>query len=232
VLVVCDDLRVGILLREQVRRAPHENIRILTANAAGRPRAIFYAALLRACATHPLVVMRLLKAGLLLWSHRPLDDPKLIRRVSADIGLHASGAIYRRSFLDRFAIGLLNAHIGLLPRYRGRSVMEWSILHGDETGITVFLVDEGIDTGPIVHQRPIRIPDYCTDVTSAKSYLFSLDGELYREALERLSDPGFEAAPQQPAAGVRFYRMSSLLTRHVSDTLVRRGFSHIETSPV
>jgi methionyl-tRNA formyltransferase len=219
VLVVCDDVRVGIALREQARRAPHMRVRILAANARHHPRVIFYAMLLRACARHPLAVMRLAKAGLLLWSHRTLEDPRLVHMVSADVGLHAAGAIYRKPFLDRFAIGLLNAHIGLLPRYRGRSVMEWSILHGDETGITVFLIDEGIDTGPIVLQRSIAIPNHCADVGSAKSYLFSLDGELYRAALETLSDPSFEAAPQEREAGVRFYRMSSLLTRHVSEML-------------
>lgn len=229
-LVVCHDLRVGIALRDQVLQAPHRRVRILTANASGYPRTIFYALLLRACARHPVAVMRLLRAGLLLWSHRTLEDQRLVGRVSADVGLHAAGAIYRRAFLDRFAVGLLNAHIGLLPRYRGRSVMEWSLLHGDETGITVFLVDEGIDTGPIVLQRPVQIPDHCRDVTSAKAYLFSLGGEFYREALERLSDPTFEAAPQDPAAGVRFYRMSSLLTKHVSDMLVGRGPARIETA--
>jgi methionyl-tRNA formyltransferase len=230
VLVVCDDLRVGLALREQVRRAPHERVRVLTANARGYPRLIFYAVLLRACVARPFAVAGLLTAGLLSWSSRRLEDPKLVGRVSADVGLHAAGAIYRRAFLDRFAIGLLNAHIGLLPRYRGRSVMEWTLLHGDETGITVFLVDEGIDTGTIVHRRSVPIPDRCTDVASAKSYLFSLDGELYREALEKLSEPGFEASPQQPADGVRYYRMSSLLTTHVSRMLARRGGPGIEAS--
>ena len=225
VLVVCHDLRVGIRLRKQAVKAPHGRVRVPVANAAGHSRAIYVAGLLRACVLHPLAATRLVLGGLLLCSHRTLEDPTLLRRVTADVGLHAAGTIYRRPFLDRFSIGLLNAHIGLLPRYRGRSVMEWSILHGDETGITVFLVDEGIDTGPIVHRRSIPIPDHCADVSSAKAYLFSLDGELYREALEVLSDPDFEATPQEPDAGVRFYRMSSLLIEHVSELLACRGGS-------
>lgn len=223
VLVVCDDLRVGVALREQVSGVPRHRVRILVANAAARPRLRFYASLLRGLARRPLGACRLLLARELQWSHRTLEDPRLVGRVSADVGLHASGAIYRRAFLDRFARGVLNAHIGLLPRYRGRSVLEWSILHGDETGITVFVIDEGIDTGPIVHRRPVAIPERCQDVAAAKSYLFSLDGELFREALELMSPPGFTPAPQDPAAGTRFYRMSDLLTRHVSDLLARRG---------
>lgn len=223
VLVVCDDLRVGIPLRERVRGVPHQRVRILVANAAARPVTRFYASLLRACVRRPLHVARLLTARELSWSHRTLEDPRLVQRVRADVGLHAAGAIYRRAFLDRFAIGVLNAHIGLLPRYRGRSVMEWSLLHGDDTGITVFVIDEGIDTGPIVHRRRVPIPQDCRDVASAKAYLFSLDGELFREALELMSDPGFTPAPQDPAAGTRFYRMSDLLTRHVSELLAGRG---------
>jgi hypothetical protein len=65
-------------------------------------------------------------------------------------------------------------------------------------------------------------------VSSAKSYLFSLDGELYREALEILNDPSFEATPQCLNAGVRFYRMSSLLSRHVSEMLAGSGVAHAE----
>src|ERR1051325_4993251 len=63
------------------------------------------------------------------------------------LGLHAAGTLYRRNVIASCGLGILNAHPGALPKYRGRSVMEWSLLCGDVTGVTVFFIDEGIDTG-------------------------------------------------------------------------------------
>ena len=57
--------------------------------------------------------------------------------------------------------GTLNTHTSLLPKYRGASPVQAALLNGDtETGITIMLLDEGMDTGPIVLQEKIRIsPD-------------------------------------------------------------------------
>ncbi|MBI2861867.1 MAG: methionyl-tRNA formyltransferase [Chloroflexi bacterium] len=58
--------------------------------------------------------------------------------------------------------GCLNLHPSLLPRWRGASPVPAAILHGDaETGVTVMLIDRGLDTGPILAQRsePIREED-------------------------------------------------------------------------
>ena len=57
--------------------------------------------------------------------------------------------------------GTIQYHPSLLPRHRGRSAMNWAIASGDGvTGLTVFWVDEGVDTGPILLQREVPIgPD-------------------------------------------------------------------------
>lgn len=52
----------------------------------------------------------------------------------------------------------LNVHGSLLPRYRGRTPHVWAIINGEtETGVTVHVMDHGIDTGPIVTQRKLSI---------------------------------------------------------------------------
>ena len=57
--------------------------------------------------------------------------------------------------------GAIQYHPSLLPRHRGRSAMNWAIAAGETTtGLTVFWVDEGIDTGPVLLQREVPIgPD-------------------------------------------------------------------------
>jgi folate-dependent phosphoribosylglycinamide formyltransferase PurN len=165
--------------------------------------------------------LRALRQQRLLISRRDLEDPRLLGRVRAfapDVGVHGVGVIYRQPLLECFRLGILNAHIGVLPKYRGRSVMEWALLNGDETGVTTFLIDEGIDTGPIVLRRGVDVSGKGS-VAEAKRYLFSLDGEMYAEALALLQSPDFKPVPQDAESGTRWYAMSQLLTGAVEDIL-------------
>jgi methionyl-tRNA formyltransferase len=63
--------------------------------------------------------------------------------------------------LDLPRFGCLNVHASLLPRWRGAAPINAAILHGDEeTGVTIMKMDAGLDTGPILSQRAVRIaPD-------------------------------------------------------------------------
>jgi methionyl-tRNA formyltransferase len=134
------------------------------------------------------------------------------------------GVIYRKPVIDCFRRGILNAHIGLLPGYRGRSVMEWSLLEGRPTGVTVFFVDEGIDTGStIVLRREIPV-DRFRDVASAKAHLFSLDADLFAEALDLLEDTGFSPLLND-RSGRRYYVMSRLFSGVVESILAEVGGS-------
>lgn len=65
----------------------------------------------------------------------------------------AYGQILPQSLLDLFSLGVLNVHGSLLPKYRGAAPVQRSILSGDsETGISIMLLDAGMDTGPVLSQ--------------------------------------------------------------------------------
>jgi Formyl transferase len=132
-----------------------------------------------------------------------------IKRLGLDVGLHKSGIIYREETINAFRLGVLNPHIGLLPKYRGRSVMEWSVLNGDPVGITVFFIDGGIDTGSrIVVSEEVDVSD-CHSVSEAKQYLFDQDVMFFKKALAKLREknPSFET---NDGSGRRYYVMSKL----------------------
>src|SRR5690242_11129884 len=78
-----------------------------------------------------------------------------IGRLAPDVALSISyNRILRRPLLDVPRLGFVNFHAGMLPRYRGRNVINWAIINGEsEIGITAHFVDEGIDTGDILVQR-------------------------------------------------------------------------------
>jgi len=156
--------------------------------------------------------LRLLVTGRLIFLRRPLYDEQSVdtlRKLKLDVGLHKAGVIYRDVTINAFRLGILNHHIGILPAYRGRSVLEWSILQGDPVGITVFFIDTGIDTGArILMSEKVDISSY-TSVVEAKEYLFNLDRIFFPKALALLtgSEPSFQL---NDGTGPRYFVMSKL----------------------
>jgi len=69
--------------------------------------------------------------------------------------------IVRKRVLEAATYGAIQYHPSLLPAHRGRTAMNWAIMSGAaKTGLTIFWVDEGIDTGPIILTRDVEIgPD-------------------------------------------------------------------------
>ncbi|MFT5234363.1 MAG: methionyl-tRNA formyltransferase [Candidatus Krumholzibacteriia bacterium] len=70
----------------------------------------------------------------------------------------AFGHILREPLLSEPTYGCINVHASLLPRWRGVSPVQYSILHGDSwTGVTIMKMDAGVDTGPILARRSVAI---------------------------------------------------------------------------
>jgi methionyl-tRNA formyltransferase len=147
------------------------------------------------------------------WFQKPLDHPQTLARLKKlklDVGLHKAGVIYREPTINAFRLGILNPHIGILPRYRGRNVMEWSLIEGRPVGITVFFIDSRIDTGKrIVLSEEVDISD-CRSKMEARQHLFNLDAVFFRRALELLLSPRFEYQLNDEQQGRRYYVMSRL----------------------
>jgi methionyl-tRNA formyltransferase len=88
-------------------------------------------------------------------------------------------------------------HPSLLPRHRGASAINWAIIEGDdETGVTWFWPDRGIDTGPILIQR--RVPIGASDTTGSLYFntLFPLGIETMIEAVDQIAKGSASATTQ------------------------------------
>jgi methionyl-tRNA formyltransferase len=161
--------------------------------------------------------LQLLASGRLIFLGGSFHDQKSLekfRKLKFDIGLHKAGVIYRDATIDSFRLGILNHHIGILPAYRGRSVLEWSILQGDPVGITVFFIDAGIDTGArIVILEEVDISG-CKSVAEAKAYLFDLDRVFFPRALALVGD-GKTSFLTNDGSGPRYFVMSKLFQEAV-----------------
>lgn len=82
---------------------------------------------------------------------KPSEIAAELKALGADFGVVvAYGRILKTDVLSSTKLGLLNAHFSLLPKYRGAAPVQWSLVRGEtKTGVTLFWLDEGMDTGPI-----------------------------------------------------------------------------------
>lgn len=96
--------------------------------------------------------------------------------------------------------GCLNVHASLLPSYRGATPVQAAILNGDqETGVTIILMDEGLDTGPIIARKAIPIaPD--DTAGSLERKLSRLGAELLLEVLPAWVEGKIKPLPQEGEA--------------------------------
>jgi methionyl-tRNA formyltransferase len=96
---------------------------------------------------------------------KPVDQEELKLAVS-DIDLVITigfGVIIKEEILNLPTHGFINLHFSLLPKWRGAAPVQRAIEAGDEvTGVTVFKLDKGMDTGPIYRQKEIAMPHQAT----------------------------------------------------------------------
>jgi methionyl-tRNA formyltransferase len=93
----------------------------------------------------------------------PAETERLVA-TEADLGVVvAYGALLRPPALAAPRLGWINLHFSLLPRWRGAAPVQWTLLAGDEqAGISVFRLEEGLDTGPLLARTPVPIPPDAT----------------------------------------------------------------------
>lgn len=83
----------------------------------------------------------------------------LIKKLNVDVVLSINFLnLIPSSFLNHFKFGVLNAHFGDLPKYRGNACPNWAILNNEkQVFLTIYKMDEGLDSGPIYLKKKIKI---------------------------------------------------------------------------
>jgi len=157
---------------------------------SGRGRALLYSAVKTAAVEHGLDVLQ--PATL-----RSPDETERLAALKPDLVVVAAyGLILPRSILDVPGHGCINVHPSLLPRYRGATPVPAAILAGDEdTGVTIMLMDEGMDTGPVLSQFVVGVePDDTTGSLTAR--LARAGARLLNETIPLWLDGSLVPQPQ------------------------------------
>src|SRR3954452_13484784 len=150
--------------------------------------------------TPPPVKLAAEEFGLPVWQPETLRDPEFRMRL-AELKpevtvLVAYGEYLAPALLDLPKRGSVNLHPSLLPRWRGSTPMQSPILAGDDTtGVSIILMDRGLDTGPILAQRSTPIgPEETHPELAAR--LSQIGAELMAETLPRWLRGEIEPQPQ------------------------------------
>ena len=102
------------------------------------------------------------------------------------------------SFLGRFAGQVINVHPALLPAFPGLRAVEQALDYGVKVfGVTVHYVDDGVDTGPVILQRAIELPD-ARDADEVLEALHQIEHELLPEAVRLIARGAVGRDPERP----------------------------------
>jgi methionyl-tRNA formyltransferase len=115
----------------------------------------------------------------------------------------AYGQILPRELIELPPMGAINVHASLLPRYRGAAPIQWAIARCErETGVTTMLMNEGLDTGPLLLTARTEIG--CDETAGAlESRLASMGAELLLATLAGLAAGQITPSPQDESLASR-----------------------------
>jgi methionyl-tRNA formyltransferase len=143
-------------------------------------------------------------------THRIEDASNMLAMVRADIGLSINySGIIPQTIIDLFPLGILNAHGGDLPRYRGNACQAWAILNGEpRIGLCIHRMIGGeLDSGDIVEREYLDI-NINTKVTAAWNWMAERVPIMLLSAAEKLyANPQniLEVQSKCPSAALRCY---------------------------
>ena len=166
--------------------------------------------------TPPDVKVEALKHGLKVFQPVSLRNGKgteILEEINPElVVVVAYGKILPHDFLEYPKYGCINIHASILPKYRGASPIHYAVLNGDsETGVTAQQMNDGVDTGDILHIKkcPIGIND-----TTERMYeiLAPLGAETLMETIEMLENGELDPIVQDESQATHV----GLLTRDMS----------------
>ncbi len=155
-----------------------------------------------------------------------LNDPIVVEKLKEtkpDLVVFTGGGLIRKDVLENSGAGILNCHMGVLPRYRGMDVVEWPILEDKpcQVGMTVHFMDQGVDTGDILRVTTIA-PEPDEDIKRLRDRFEPI---MCREIVATCVDylaGNLERTPQSLEEGRQFFIMHRRLIQ-ITERKLKHG---------
>lgn len=133
-----------------------------------------------------------------------LEGVEPLKQIDADIMVTAAyGQILSQDILDITKFGVYNVHGSVLPKYRGSSPIQWSLINGEKTlGVTILKTQIGMDDGPILHTQEFEILE--TDTVASLMEKISLIGaDLLLKSLDEIENGTAVLTPQDESQATK-----------------------------
>ena len=136
-----------------------------------------------------------------------VDGVETLKEIDADIMVTAAyGQILSKEVLDITKFGVFNVHASVLPKYRGSSPIQWSLINCEKKiGVTILKTLEGLDNGPILLTKEIDIQNDDT-VASLMQKLGELGADLLLDGLDMLESGNYKLT-EQDESQMTYYPM-------------------------
>ncbi|MBR5103828.1 MAG: methionyl-tRNA formyltransferase [Bacteroidales bacterium] len=148
-----------------------------------------------------------------------LKDPEFLEALKAwkaDLFVVVAFRMLPKVVWEIPKMGTFNLHAALLPQYRGAAPINWAVINGEKTtGVTTFMIDEGMDTGGIMYRYDCKIgPD--ETVGEVHDKLMALGSELVVNTVEAIFEKNVEFRPQKSfIQGSEILKPAPKLTREL-----------------
>ena len=148
-----------------------------------------------------------------------LKDPEFLEQLKAwkaDLFVVVAFRMLPKVVWEIPRLGTFNLHAALLPQYRGAAPINWAVINGEKTtGVTTFMIDDGMDTGKIMYRYDCRIePD--DTVGEVHDKLMALGSELVVNTVEALEENNVEMRVQKSfIQGSEILKPAPKLTREL-----------------
>lgn len=212
------DFAVGTL--EEIIAAGHEVVLVVTQpdKPKGRGNAMQFTPVKECAIAHDIPVFSPKKI-------REEENVEFLRKFEADIIVVAAfGQILSKTILDMPKYGCINVHASLLPKYRGAAPIQWAVINGEEvSGVTIQLMNEGIDTGDMIAKKELALAE---DETGGSLFdkLAELGAKLCVETMEMIENGTAVYTPQDSEAATH----TSMIRKEMGDISWNRSAVDIE----
>ena len=133
------------------------------------------------------------KYNIEIYNTTDFNSPEVESRIASlkpQLAVFTGGGIIRKNIISQCNIGIINCHMGWLPDYRGMDVVEWPLLlkDYDTLGFTTHLMDDGLDTGPILNRQKVSAKGFLSIRSLRMSYEPMMIKEMVATAMELIND--------------------------------------------
>lgn len=137
------------------------------------------------------------------------ESLKFVADSNCQLIAFTGGGLVRQSLIEIAGLGVLNCHMGVLPKYRGMDCTYWCALNRDRgnIGFTIHLMDTGVDTGPIFKAYPVDV----SQAASVEQAVFEIEYQMapaMAEAITKIVRGEASFTPQALEEGRQYFTLS------------------------